>query len=204
MIQNRGFLVISYMLQRLSRDHLTMEVLNSFLQLTKHLLTCLSSNSELLLKQVSSFVLFIAFVYIYSKIHVPFSFQMLDHILFNPSLWIYTPAQVQIRLYSYLSSEFLADTQIYSNVRRVSTVLQTMHTMKYYYWVVNPLAKSGIKPKATGTKFDEREKKTSFLPKFNFISMLSRWSSSSSKRYTDYQIVYFIIFETINDARCRC
>lgn len=53
MIQNRGFLVISYMLQRLSRDHLTMDVLNSFLQLTKHLITCLSSNSELLLKQVS-------------------------------------------------------------------------------------------------------------------------------------------------------
>lgn len=52
MIQNRGFLVISYMLQRLSRDHLTMAVLNSFLQLTKHLITCLSSNSELLLKQV--------------------------------------------------------------------------------------------------------------------------------------------------------
>lgn len=52
MIQNRGFLVISYMLQRLCRDHLTMDVLNSFLQLTKHLITCVSSNSELLLKQV--------------------------------------------------------------------------------------------------------------------------------------------------------
>ncbi|XP_065209719.1 neurobeachin isoform X2 [Planococcus citri] len=124
MIQNRGFLVISYMLQRLSRDHLTMDVLNSFLQLTKHFITCLSSNSELLLKQ------------------------LLDHILFNPALWIYTPAQVQIRLYSYLSTEFLADTQIYSNVRRVSTVLQTMHTIKYYYWVVNPRQKSGITPKA--------------------------------------------------------
>jgi len=53
MIQNRGFLVISYMLQRSSRDHLTTEVLGSFLGLTKHLVTCLSSNSELLLKQVS-------------------------------------------------------------------------------------------------------------------------------------------------------
>lgn len=53
MIQNRGFLVISYMLQRSSRDHLTTEVLGSFLGLTKYLVTCLSSNSELLLKQVS-------------------------------------------------------------------------------------------------------------------------------------------------------
>ncbi|XP_012344007.1 neurobeachin-like isoform X1 [Apis florea] len=53
MVQNRGFLVISYMLQRASRDHLTTEVLASFLELTKHLVTCLSANSDLLLKQVS-------------------------------------------------------------------------------------------------------------------------------------------------------
>ncbi|XP_059484361.1 neurobeachin isoform X4 [Neocloeon triangulifer] len=123
MIQNRGFLVISFMLQKASREHLTNEVLSSFLALTKHLVTCLSGHSELLLKQ------------------------LLDHVLFNPALWIYTPVPVQTRLYSYLATEFLADTQIYSNVRRVSTVLQTMHTLKYYYWVVNPRAKSGITPK---------------------------------------------------------
>ncbi|XP_026668558.1 neurobeachin isoform X17 [Ceratina calcarata] len=123
MVQNRGFLVISYMLQRASRDHLTTEVLVSFLGLTKHLVTCLSANSDLLLKQ------------------------LLDHVLFNPALWIYTPAPVQTRLYSYLATEFLSDTQIYSNVRRVSTVLQTVHTLKYYYWVANPRAKSGITPK---------------------------------------------------------
>lgn len=73
--------------------------------------------------------------------------QLLDHVLFNPALWIYTPAAVQSRLYSYLATEFLSDTQIYSNVRRVSTVLQTVHTLKYYYWVANPRAKSGITPK---------------------------------------------------------
>ncbi|KAH0557602.1 hypothetical protein KQX54_008924, partial [Cotesia glomerata] len=123
MVQNRGFLVISFMLQRASREHLTTEVLGSFLELTKHLVTCLSANSDLLLKQ------------------------LLDHVLFNPALWIYTPAPVQTRLYSYLATEFLSDTQIYSNVRRVSTVLQTVHTLKYYYWVANPRAKSGITPK---------------------------------------------------------
>ncbi|CAH1123738.1 unnamed protein product [Ceutorhynchus assimilis] len=123
MIQNRGFLVISFMLQRSSRDHLTIDVLGSFLSLTKYLVTCLSANSELLLKQ------------------------LLDHVLFNPALWIYTPAPVQTRLYSYLATEFLSDTQIYSNVRRVSTVLQTVHTLKYYYWVINPRGKSGIFPK---------------------------------------------------------
>lgn len=76
--------------------------------------------------------------------------QLLDHILFNPGLWIYTPTHVQTRLYTYLATEFLSDTQIYSNVRRVSTVLQTVHTLKYYYWVVNPRNKSGIIPKGLG------------------------------------------------------
>uniref|UniRef100_A0A1B0GJH6 Neurobeachin n=1 Tax=Lutzomyia longipalpis TaxID=7200 RepID=A0A1B0GJH6_LUTLO len=133
MIQNRGFLVISFMLQRSSREHLTLEVLGSFLNLTKYLVTCLSANSDLLLKQLFCF----SFL----------TWQLLDHVLFNPSLWIYTPANVQARLYSYLATEFLSDTQIYSNVRRVSTVLQTVHTLKFYYWVVNPRAKSGIVPK---------------------------------------------------------
>ncbi|XP_017773305.1 PREDICTED: neurobeachin isoform X3 [Nicrophorus vespilloides] len=133
MIQNRGFLVISFMLQRSSRDHLTIDVLGSFLSLTKHLVTCLSANSELLLKQLFCF----SFL----------TWQLLDHVLFNPALWIYTPAPVQSKLYSYLATEFLSDTQIYSNVRRVSTVLQTVHTLKYYYWVTNPRSKSGITPK---------------------------------------------------------
>jgi hypothetical protein len=134
MIQNRGFLVISFMLQRSSREHLTLDVLGSFLSLTKYLVTCLSANSELLLKQ------------------------LLDHVLFNPALWVHTSPMVQARLYSYLSSEFLSDTQIYSNVRRVSTVLQTIHTLKYYYWVVNPRAKSGITPKGLdGPRPDNKE-----------------------------------------------
>ncbi|CAH0397224.1 unnamed protein product [Chilo suppressalis] len=123
MLQCRGFLVISHMLQRCSRDHLTPDTLASFLHLTKHLVTCCSPNSDLLLKQ------------------------LLDHILFNPALWIHTPAAVQARLYCYLATDFLADAHIYGSVRRVSTVLQTVHTLKFYYWVVNPRTKSGITPK---------------------------------------------------------
>ncbi|XP_044255551.1 neurobeachin isoform X9 [Tribolium madens] len=144
MIQNRGFLVISFMLQRSSREHLTLDVLGSFLSLTKYLVTCLSANSELLLKQLFCF----SFL----------TWQLLDHVLFNPALWVHTNPMVQARLYSYLSSEFLSDTQIYSNVRRVSTVLQTIHTLKYYYWVVNPRAKSGITPKGLdGPRPDNKE-----------------------------------------------
>lgn len=123
MIQNKGFLIISCMLQKADREHVTDEVLAAFLALAKHLVTCPSQNSDLLLKQ------------------------LLDYILFNPSLWIYTPVAVQTKLYTYLATEFLADAQIYSNVRRVSTVLQTMHTLKFFYWVLNPRDKSGINPK---------------------------------------------------------
>lgn len=52
MVQNRGFLVISHLLHRASRHHVTMEVLTAFLKLTKFLVTCPNSNSDLLLKQV--------------------------------------------------------------------------------------------------------------------------------------------------------
>lgn len=125
-ISGRGFLVISHLLGRSSREHLTLDLLQTFLKLTKYLVTCPSNSTDLLLKQ------------------------LLDHCLFNPALWIHTPAEVQIRLYSYLSQEFLSDTQIYSNVRRVSTVLQTMHTLKHYYWIQDPREASGITPKGLG------------------------------------------------------
>ena len=123
MMQNRGFLVVSHLLQRLSRNHLTLDVLNAFLNLTKFLVTSPSPNADILLKQ------------------------LLDHVLFNPSLWIYATVDVQTRLYSYLATDFVHDTHIYTTVRRVSTVLQTVHTLKYYYWVVNPRSASGITPK---------------------------------------------------------
>ncbi len=138
-IAGRGFLVISHLLARSSRQHLTQELLNTFLKLTKFLVTWPSPSTDLLL---------------------------------NPALWIHTPADVQMRsgqspagffafdslsssrfrLYSYLSTEFLSDTQIYSNVRRVSTVLQTMHTIKYYYWVINQNQVAGVTPRGIGMR----------------------------------------------------
>lgn len=63
LFQNRGFLVISFMLQRSSREHLTLDVLSSFLNLTKYLVTCLSTNSDLLLKQVFKVFLWIGFFF---------------------------------------------------------------------------------------------------------------------------------------------
>uniref|UniRef100_A0AAQ4PAI8 Neurobeachin a n=1 Tax=Gasterosteus aculeatus aculeatus TaxID=481459 RepID=A0AAQ4PAI8_GASAC len=60
----------------------------------------------------------------------------------------YTPLpRSQLSLYTYLSSEFIGTATIYTTIRRVGTVLQLMHTLKYYYWAINPLECSGITPK---------------------------------------------------------
>ena len=121
LLQKKGFLVISYLLEKSSREHITLEVLNSFLKLTQYLVRLPTGGT--LLKH------------------------LFDHILFNPGLWIYASVEVQTRLYCYLATEFINDAQIYNNIRRVSAVLQTMHTLKYYYWVVNPKDRSGLTPK---------------------------------------------------------
>ncbi|KAA8594131.1 hypothetical protein FQN60_004965, partial [Etheostoma spectabile] len=73
--------------------------------------------------------------------------QLCDHILFNAAIWIHTPAKVQLSLYTYLSAEFIGTATIYNTIRRVGTVLQLMHTLKYYHWAVNPADSSGISPK---------------------------------------------------------
>lgn len=62
----------------------------------------------------------------------------------------YNILQVQLSLYTYLSAEFIGTATIYTTIRRVGTVLQLMHTLKYYYWVVNPADSSGITPKGLG------------------------------------------------------
>lgn len=58
--------------------------------------------------------------------------------------------QVQLTLYTYLATEFISTVTIYNAIRRVGTVLQIMHTLKYYYWVINPQDRSGVVPKGLG------------------------------------------------------
>ncbi|XP_054611914.1 neurobeachin a isoform X3 [Dunckerocampus dactyliophorus] len=121
MLGGKGFLVIGYLLEKSSRVHITRAVLEQFLSFAKYL-DGLSHGAPLLK-------------------------QLCDHVLFNAAIWIHTPAKVQLSLYTYLSSEFIGTATIYSTIRRVGTVLQLMHTLKYYYWAVNPLECSGIAPK---------------------------------------------------------
>ncbi|XP_036379275.1 neurobeachin a isoform X3 [Megalops cyprinoides] len=121
MLGGKGFLVIGYLLEKSSRVHITRAVLEQFLSFAKYL-DGLTHGAPLLK-------------------------QLCDHILFNAAIWIHTPAKVQLSLYTYLSAEFIGTATIYSTIRRVGTVLQLMHTLKYYYWAINPLDSSGIMPK---------------------------------------------------------
>ncbi|KAM3623130.1 uncharacterized protein V6R79_007410 [Siganus canaliculatus] len=117
----KGFLVIGYALEKSSKVHVTRPVLDIVLAFSRYLSNL--QNGILLLKQLC------------------------DHILFNPAIWIHAPAKVQLTLYTYLSTEFISTVTIYNTIRRVGTVLQVMHTLKYFYWVVNPQDRSGVVPK---------------------------------------------------------
>ncbi|XP_041056464.1 lipopolysaccharide-responsive and beige-like anchor protein isoform X1 [Carcharodon carcharias] len=120
-LSSKGFLVIGFSLEKSSKVHITRAVLELCLAFAKYLSNL--QNGGPLLKQLC------------------------DHILLNPAIWIHAPAKVQLQLYTYLSTEFISTATIYNAVRRVGTVLQIMHTLKYYYWVVNPQDRSGVVPK---------------------------------------------------------
>ncbi|KAJ7409171.1 hypothetical protein WISP_116325 [Willisornis vidua] len=121
MLSCKGFLVIGYSLEKSSKAHVTRAVLELCLAFSKYLSNLQNG--------------------------VPLLKQLCDHVLLNPAIWIHIPAQVQLTLYTYLSTEFIATVNIYGAIRRVGTVLLVMHTLKYYYWVVNPQDRSGITPK---------------------------------------------------------
>ncbi|XP_076852724.1 LOW QUALITY PROTEIN: lipopolysaccharide-responsive and beige-like anchor protein [Brachyhypopomus gauderio] len=120
-LASKGFLVIGYSLEKSSKVHVTRPVLDIILAFARYLSNL--PTGVLLLKQLC------------------------DHILFNPAIWIHAPAKVQLTLYTYLATEFISTVTIYNAIRRVGTVLQVMHTLKYYYWVVNPQDRSGVVPK---------------------------------------------------------
>uniref|UniRef100_A0A8C6V8E2 LPS-responsive vesicle trafficking, beach and anchor containing n=1 Tax=Neogobius melanostomus TaxID=47308 RepID=A0A8C6V8E2_9GOBI len=128
----KGFLVIGYSLEKSSQLHVTRPVLDIVLAFSRYLSNL--PNGILLLKQLC------------------------DHIMFNPAIWIHAPAKVQLTLYTYLATEFVSTVTIYNTIRRVGTVLQVMHTLKYYYWVINPQDRSGVVPKGTdGPRPNERD-----------------------------------------------
>uniref|UniRef100_A0A674MUF3 Neurobeachin n=1 Tax=Takifugu rubripes TaxID=31033 RepID=A0A674MUF3_TAKRU len=132
MLGGKGFLVIGYLLQKSSRAHITRAVLEQLLSFAKFL-DGLTHGAPLLK-------------------------QLCDHILFNAAIWIHTPTKIQLSLYTYLSAEFIGTATIYNAIRRVGTVLQLMHMLKYYYWVINPAESSGITPEGLdGPRPDQKD-----------------------------------------------
>ncbi|XP_069600154.1 lipopolysaccharide-responsive and beige-like anchor protein [Ranitomeya imitator] len=123
MLSSKGFLVIGYSLEKSSKTHVTKAVLDLSLAFSKYLSTLHNG--------------------------IPLLKQLCDHILLNPAIWIHTPAKVQLALYTYMSTDFISTVNIYNAVRRIGTVLLVMHTLKYFYWIVNPQDRSGIVPKGS-------------------------------------------------------
>ncbi|CAF3907510.1 unnamed protein product [Rotaria magnacalcarata] len=65
--------------------------------------------------------------------------------------------KVQMRLYTYLATEFVAYSEIYHLLQPISEIIQTLHTIKYFYWVVDPSHRSGFKPKGSDGHRPTRE-----------------------------------------------
>ena len=44
----------------------------------------------------------------------------------------------QVQLYQYMASDFLANANFPQILRRVPTVIEMMHSLKHYYYVIEP------------------------------------------------------------------
>ncbi|CAM9528017.1 unnamed protein product [Lampetra planeri] len=121
MVSSKGFLLIGAHLEKASTQHLTLSVVGHLLGFTKYLESI--PNGAPLLKQLC------------------------DYILFNPAIWVHVDANVQQTLYTYLANEFVKKTRIFNAVRRIGTAIQVLHTLKHYYWLVNPMDRSGTVPR---------------------------------------------------------
>ena len=80
---------------------------------------------------------------------------------------------MQAKLFKYLATVFIEDANIYNTIRRVTSVITTLHTIKYFYWIVNPADRSGIAPKGVGNS----------LIKISKISYLAELPNSVSVFY---------------------
>ncbi|PAV82534.1 hypothetical protein WR25_15898 isoform B [Diploscapter pachys] len=116
LFHSKGFLIIAHALQSSSSAHLTMNVVQCIIGMAKFLLRCPAG--------------------------VPLLKQLFDHILFNPKLWIKSQPEVQVHLYQYLATDFLANNNFPHMLRRVATVLEMCHALKHFYWIARPKSPS--------------------------------------------------------------
>ncbi|KAH7731827.1 LPS-responsive vesicle traffickingbeach and anchor containing isoform 1 [Aphelenchoides avenae] len=117
LFHSQGFLIIAHVLNSSSEKHLTLNVLEAFIDMAKFLLTCPAG--------------------------IPLLKQLFDHIFFSPQLWIRTDASIQLRLYKYLANEFVSNANYISIVQRTATIAELMHAIKAYYWIEPPRPAGG-------------------------------------------------------------
>nr|XP_058950691.1 neurobeachin-like [Pocillopora verrucosa] len=109
MIQCQGFLVISHVLEMAVNTHLTEDALDILLSLARHLLS--SSGSGDLLGS------------------------LLDHILFNPNLWVKASSKVQLQLFSVFATDLATGTGCAAHLRHDVGVSRLMYMLKTFYWL---------------------------------------------------------------------
>ncbi|VDN02614.1 unnamed protein product [Thelazia callipaeda] len=109
---SRAFLVISQALHEASPSNLNEDVMRIIIGISKYLMA--SPSRTTLLKH------------------------LFDYILFNPELWSRADTVIQAQLYSYLANEFLSSVSISLLVQRCAAVIEMLHAVKIYYWIVEP------------------------------------------------------------------
>ncbi|XP_048589684.1 neurobeachin-like isoform X3 [Nematostella vectensis] len=112
MMQCQGFLVISNILEKMQTSHLTEQSLNILLSLARHLLYTPGSGALL--------------------------GNLLDHMMFNPNLWVNTPAKVQLQLFSVFATDLVTGLGCAAHMRREVGVTRLMNMLKKYYWLDRP------------------------------------------------------------------
>uniref|UniRef100_A0A915DRY6 DUF4704 domain-containing protein n=1 Tax=Ditylenchus dipsaci TaxID=166011 RepID=A0A915DRY6_9BILA len=140
LFHSQGFLIIAHVLNSGAKDHLTMKVLESFIEISN----LQSSPAAIpLLKQL---------------------------------------ADIQLKLYNFLATDFFNNPNFSSIIRRTPTIIGLMHTLKVFYWVVQPrqltdpsTAKSTIGQQAdvmlpSGCEEKDLNRDEEFQAIFNFIS----------------------------------
>ena len=61
-----------------------------------------------------------------------------------------------MRLYTYLATEFVTYAQMYQSIQPISGIIQTLHTLKYFYWIVKPSDRNNYQAKISPGKIEER------------------------------------------------
>uniref|UniRef100_A0A0N4Z1M8 BEACH-type PH domain-containing protein n=1 Tax=Parastrongyloides trichosuri TaxID=131310 RepID=A0A0N4Z1M8_PARTI len=114
MFHSKGFLIVAHTLNNVSPNHLTLNVLETLIGMTRFLIKCHSTGLPLLK-------------------------HLVDHILFNPQLWYRANYSVQKELYKFLNEEGLAKNGLGSVIRRTPAVLELVYALKTKYWLTKPV-----------------------------------------------------------------